>query len=104
MQVTVDSNGTLRNLELSESAGNRPMSQLAAEIMRIAQAARAKVPDLMQDAIADTVGVEDTAAQHILSEARRTFPQPEDEQPEQQSAPERGDFEDDDFSGGSFLR
>ncbi|GGI79388.1 hypothetical protein GCM10011581_15700 [Saccharopolyspora subtropica] len=142
IQVTVGSNGILRNLQLSEKAGNRPMAKLSAEIMRLVQAAQAKLPDLMEQAVADTVGLDDPAAQHVVGRAREQFPDPpededeprrpgsgvqemrfgidDDEEPQQRPRPtapqqrkqppapprRRGpdDFDDEDFSSGSFLR
>ncbi|MEV5539322.1 YbaB/EbfC family nucleoid-associated protein [Saccharopolyspora shandongensis] len=81
IQVTVNSAGILQNLQLSENASNRPMPKLAAEIMRAVQTAQAKVPELMQQAVAGTVGLEDSAAQHVLGQARKYFPEmPEDEE------------------------
>ncbi|SDZ20233.1 YbaB/EbfC DNA-binding family protein [Saccharopolyspora shandongensis] len=76
IQVTIASNGILQNLQLSENASNRPMPKLAAEIMRAVQTAQAKIPELMQQAVAGTVGLEDSAAQHVLGEARKNFPEP----------------------------
>jgi hypothetical protein len=77
--VTVGSSGLLENLELGENAGNRPMAKLAAEIMRTVQLAQAKIPELMQQVAADTVGEDDTAVQHMLGQAKRFFPEaPED--------------------------
>lgn len=79
VQVTIGSNGLLQGLQLSEAAANRPMSKLSAEIMRTVQLAQSKIPDLMQQAVADTVGTEDPAAQHVMGEARRNFPEPPEE-------------------------
>ncbi|MER7012395.1 YbaB/EbfC family nucleoid-associated protein [Saccharopolyspora sp. NPDC000359] len=134
IQVTVDSNGMLQALELSESAGSRPMAKLGAEIMRTVQLAQSKVPDLVQQAVSGTVGEEDPAAAHMVSESRRFFPEPpEDEDepertaglqemdvqleddyepppppPQQPPQPPRRrpveDFDDDDFGNDSFLR
>lgn len=140
VEITVKSNGIVQNVQLAESAANRPMAKLSAEIMRTIQAAQAKLPELMQQAVADTIGLEDSAAQHVLSEARRNFPAPpqddedghqgrggvremqfrvEDDDhdaPPRRQPPQRPgrpprpgrrnpeDFDDDDFSGGSFLR
>jgi DNA-binding protein YbaB len=88
IQVTVNSAGILQNLQLSEKANNRPMAKLAAEIMRAVQTAQAKVPELMQRAVADTVGLEDSAAQHVLGQARKYFPEPpeDDEEPQQRGS------------------
>jgi DNA-binding protein YbaB len=155
VRVTVGSSGILQDLQLADSAGKMPMPRLAAEIMRAVQAAQAKIPELMQQAAADTVGVEDPAVQHVLGQARKHFPEPPEEeeeprrasglqemqfgveddappqrpttpqhptppqhpttqqrppappQPPQPPRPQRrqpDDFDDDDFSSGSFLR
>ncbi|RKT85045.1 YbaB/EbfC DNA-binding family protein [Saccharopolyspora antimicrobica] len=82
IQVTVGSGGMLESLQLLEAASNRPMAKLGAEIMRMVQAAQAKIPELMQQAVADTVGLEDTAAQHVLGQARKYFPEPPEDEPE----------------------
>ncbi|WP_210435609.1 YbaB/EbfC family nucleoid-associated protein [Saccharopolyspora sp. ASAGF58] len=76
IQVTVGSNGILQNIQLTENANNRPMAKLGTEIMRAVQAAQAKIPELMQQAVASTVGLDDSAAQHVLGEARKNFPEP----------------------------
>ncbi|WP_188988738.1 YbaB/EbfC family nucleoid-associated protein [Saccharopolyspora thermophila] len=134
IQVTISSAGILQGLELSDKAGNRPMATLANEIMRVVQAAQSRIPELMQRAVADTVGLDDPAAQHVVGQARRYFPEPPEDEaepqrraagvqemgldteddyeppqrptPPQRPAPHRGpdDFDDDDFSSGSFLR
>ncbi|MCI2417112.1 YbaB/EbfC family nucleoid-associated protein [Saccharopolyspora sp. K220] len=85
IQVTVSSAGILQDLQLAESAGNRPMVRLSVEIMRTVQAAQAKIPELMQQAVVDTVGLDDSAAQHVVDQARRYFPEP----PEDEDAPQQ---------------
>ena len=127
VEVTVGSSGMLQRLELADSAGNRPMHRLAAEIMHVVQLAQSKIPERMQPAAADTVGEDDEAVQHVLGQAKRFFPEapaePEeprrggvremrvevDDEPPQQPRRHTGrrrpdDFDDDDFSRGSFLR
>ncbi|GAB3298991.1 YbaB/EbfC family nucleoid-associated protein [Parasphingorhabdus pacifica] len=91
VRVTVGFNGLLQGLQLSEAAANRPMAKLSTEIMRTVQLAQSKLPDLMQEAVADTVGTEDTAAQHVVSEARRNFPEaPEEDDADQGAAQTSG--------------
>jgi DNA-binding protein YbaB len=122
--VTIASSGTLQDLSLAENAGNRPMAKLGAEIMRLVQTAQAKIPDRMQEAVAGTVGLDDTAAQHVLGQARAHFPEPPDDEPITPNDPranevrpeQRDDYQpprrkrgvedgwDDDFGNGSFLR
>lgn len=128
IQVTVASTGMLQNLQLADSADKRTMPKLAAEIMRLVQQAQAKIPGQMEQAVEDTVGLADSAAQHVLGQARKHFPEPppeeepprgtraneirtsvEDESPppRRQQAPGRrkpDDFDDEDFGNGSFLR
>lgn len=83
VRVTIGSNGLLQDLQLSEAAANRPMSKLSAEIMRTVQLAQSRLPELMQQAVADTVGTDDPAAQHVVGEARRNFPEaPEEDEDE----------------------
>ncbi|MGW1679114.1 YbaB/EbfC family nucleoid-associated protein [Saccharopolyspora sp. NPDC002376] len=133
IQVTVNSSGMLQSLQLAESASSRPMAKLGAEIMSMVQLAQSKVPDMVEQAVVDTVGLEDTAAQHLVTQSRKYFPEP----PEEEEAPQRSsglqemqvpvedDYEppkrppepprqpprrqpvddfDDDFGSGSFLR
>lgn len=121
IQVTVSANGMLTDLRLSDQANNRPMPKLGAEIMRTIQTAQSKIPDLMQQAVEETVGLQDAAAQHVISQARKTFPEPPAEAPVQSNPPASGgsgassytpprrrsgpesDW-DDDFGNDSFLR
>ncbi|NYH80233.1 DNA-binding protein YbaB [Actinopolyspora biskrensis] len=134
VRVTLGSDGILRDLSLSDHAANRPMSKLAAEIMRAVRSAQSRIPELMRQAAADTVGTEDPAVQHVLSRARESFPEPPeseesdeprtsgagvremnlgpDDDDEAASAPEGSarswqrpeESDDDDFEGRSFLR
>ncbi|WP_406688617.1 YbaB/EbfC family nucleoid-associated protein [Saccharopolyspora sp. ID03-671] len=133
IRVTVASSGMLQDLQLADNADNRPMARLGADIMRLVQQAQAKIPGQMQQAVEDTVGMGDSAAQHVLDQARRHFPEPPPEeeppargggrneirtpvedtaqpprrpQPPQQSPGRRrpDDFDDEDFGNGSFLR
>ncbi|WP_019853098.1 YbaB/EbfC family nucleoid-associated protein [Actinopolyspora mortivallis] len=76
VRVTVGSDGTLRDLNLAEHAANRSMSKLSTEIMRVLRCARSRLPELMRQAAAETVGTEDPAVQHVLSKARESFPEP----------------------------
>ncbi|MEB3368717.1 YbaB/EbfC family nucleoid-associated protein [Saccharopolyspora mangrovi] len=127
IQVTISSSGMLQGLQLADNANNRPMPRLGAEIMRLVQQAQAKIPGQMQQAVEDTVGLADSAAQHVLDQARRHFPEPppeeepprgakpneirpaaaDDHQPPrrlQSPGRRRPDDFDDDFGNGSFLR
>lgn len=128
VEVTVGSSGMIENLVLAESAGNRPMAKLSAEIMRVVRLAQSKLPERMRQAAADTVGEDDEAVRHMLGQATRFFPEAPEEPAEpakrpgvqetrvgsgedrpqrparRPSRPAPDDFDDDDFSRGSFLR
>ncbi|PRW62198.1 YbaB/EbfC family nucleoid-associated protein [Actinopolyspora mortivallis] len=91
VSVTVGSDGTLRDLHLAEHAANRSMSKLSSEIMRAVRCARSRLPELMRQAAAETVGTEDPAVQHVLSKARESFPEPPaEEQPDEPRTPGAG--------------
>jgi len=127
IRVTVASTGMLQDLQLADNANNRPMPRLGAEIMRLVQQAQAKIPGQMQQAVEGTVGLADSAAQHVLDQARKHFPEPPPEEepprgarpneirpaaeddhqpPQRRQSPgrRRPDDFDDDFGNGSFLR
>ncbi|TDD89789.1 YbaB/EbfC family DNA-binding protein [Saccharopolyspora karakumensis] len=127
IRVTVASTGMLQDLQLADNANNRPMPRLGAEIMRLVQQAQAKIPDQMQEAVEGTVGLADSAAQHVLDQARKHFPEPPPEEepprgtrpneirpadeddyqpPQRRQSPgrRRPDDFDDDSGNGSFLR
>ncbi|GAB3694975.1 YbaB/EbfC family nucleoid-associated protein [Saccharopolyspora tripterygii] len=81
VQVTLGSNGIVRDIQLSPGAANRPMPKLAAELMRTIALAQSKIPELMRQAVVDTVGLQDASAQHVLTEARKNFPEPPEDDP-----------------------
>lgn len=87
VRVTLSSNGILRDLSLSDQAANRSMSKLAAEIMRAVRSAQSRIPELMRQAAADTVGTEDPTVQHVLSQARENFPEPPESEEPRTSGP-----------------
>ncbi|WP_028662334.1 hypothetical protein, partial [Saccharomonospora iraqiensis] len=63
-----------------ESAQGRRMAELSTQIMRTVQAAQARIPALLQEAMAETVGTEDETAATVFADAKRTFPEPPDEE------------------------
>jgi hypothetical protein len=79
VRVTVSADGSLTDLVLEEP--RQPMSQamslpeLADQIMRCVRRARAQLPGLIERAMSETVG-HDESAEIVLADARRRFPQP----------------------------
>lgn len=76
VELTVASNGILTGIHIAESASARPMSQLSSEIMHTLRVAQSRIPELMERAVADTVGSDDSAGQHIVGRLRARFPEP----------------------------
>jgi DNA-binding protein YbaB len=76
VEVTVDSRGLLKNLAIAEGAAGKRMAEVSAEVMRLVQKAQARIPELLQQAMAETTGTADEAASHLVEEAKSTFPAP----------------------------
>jgi hypothetical protein len=103
------------------------MAEVSAEIMRTLQKAQSRIPELLRQAMAETIGTQDETANVLFAEARKNFPPPpaedvpppvdqelrfgiEDEQPSRPVPPPaprpnrpRRPEDDEDFDGGSFL-
>lgn len=76
VQVTVSASGVLTDLVLRERGQLQPLAQVAAEIMNCVRRAQARIPALLQNSIAATVGEQDPAAHLIVADARTRFPEP----------------------------
>ncbi|HEV2778858.1 MAG TPA: hypothetical protein VGX25_05600 [Actinophytocola sp.] len=85
VRVTVSASGLLTGLEL------RGAEELAEEIMECLARAQARIPDLLRQAVLDTVGEQDPSAHLIVADARKRFAGPEPEEPE--PADMRSDWE-----------
>ncbi|WP_406638267.1 YbaB/EbfC family nucleoid-associated protein [Amycolatopsis sp. WGS_07] len=80
VEVTVDAKGLLKNLVLADSAAGKKMAEVSAEVMRLVQRAQARIPELLQQAAAETVGGDQTT-ETLVADAQRTFPAPPPEEP-----------------------
>lgn len=124
--VTVDSNGGLTNLQLSEQTRGMEPPAVAAAVMSTLRRAQAKLRDRVTALIHESVG-EDIAGENIAATYARRFPDPpedeqdadaaqeelaigrlEDDQPQAEpprrpQRPRRDDG-DDDFGAGGILR
>lgn len=76
VRLTIGSNGILTNLEIAESAKDKRMAEVSAEVMRTLQRAQARIPELLQQAMAETIGTQDETANVLFDEAKRNFPAP----------------------------
>ncbi|HEX6355733.1 YbaB/EbfC family nucleoid-associated protein [Actinophytocola sp.] len=94
VELTVSSKGILTDLRISEQAGARRMAEVSAEVMRTLQRAQSRIPELLQDVLTETVGTQDGVANHVVDEAKKTFPEPpEDEEAESDAMMMRFDAE-----------
>lgn len=93
VELTVSSKGILTDLRISEQAGTRSMAEVSAQIMRTLQRAQSRIPELLQDVLAETVGTQDGVANHVVDEAKKTFPEPPDDEDEPADDPMRFDAE-----------
>ncbi|GAB2987464.1 YbaB/EbfC family nucleoid-associated protein [Saccharothrix stipae] len=81
VRLTIGSNGILTNLEIAESARDKRMAEVSAEVMRTLQRAQSRIPELLQQAMAETIGTQDETANVLFDEAKRNFPTPPHEEP-----------------------
>ncbi|WP_197319146.1 YbaB/EbfC family nucleoid-associated protein [Saccharomonospora sp. NB11] len=79
VEVRINSKGLLTGLTISDSAQGKSMSELSAQIMRTVQTAQSRIPELLQQAMVETVGAEDQTAAKVFDDARKTFPEPPEE-------------------------
>lgn len=89
VEVTINSKGLLTGLTIAESAQDKRMAELSAQIMRTVQTAQSRIPELLQQAMAETVGTEDQTAAKVFEEAKKTFPEP----PAESESPQEEDLE-----------
>ena len=73
--VTVGSNGLLLDLQISDRTP-LPPSGIGAEVVGCLRRAQAKLPDLVGEAMAETVGEDTASAQELLATLRESFPPP----------------------------
>lgn len=76
IELTIGSNGILQHLTIAESARDKRMSEVSGEIMRCLQRAQSRIPELLQEAMAETIGTQDETANVLFNEAKKNFPEP----------------------------
>ena len=81
VKVTITASGLLTDLVLRERWRPEPLPDIAAEIMDCVRRAQAKIPDLLRQAMSDTIGEQDSNTHLLLSEARQRFPEQEPQEP-----------------------
>jgi DNA-binding protein YbaB len=89
IEVTINSKGLLTNLVIAERVNVKSMAQLSGQIMNTVQRAQSRLPELLQQAMAETVGTQDATANKVFEDARKTFPEPPPDEPVTPAAPDR---------------
>ena len=79
VKVTVSAGGQLIDLVLRERWHPDPLPDIAAEIMDCLRRAQARIPELLRQAMFETVGPQDPSAHLLVAEAKRRFPEPVEE-------------------------
>jgi DNA-binding protein YbaB len=79
VRVTVDHNGLLTDIRMTDAVRSMEPAEIAANVMAAIRRARSRYPGRLAEILADTVGTEDPAARHILARAEQHFPADPDE-------------------------
>ncbi|WP_197321093.1 YbaB/EbfC family nucleoid-associated protein [Saccharomonospora sp. NB11] len=127
VEVTVDGNGVLTRLELSERTRGMDPASVSATIMGCLRQAQARLREQVASLVSETVGDDDPAGSNIVNQYAERFPYSVDEEEtarqeprsslgrlgEETDAdrreprrprPRRYDEDDEDLGGGSILR
>jgi DNA-binding protein YbaB len=99
VSVTVGHNGLPTDIRMTDGVRSMEPSEIAGNVMAAMRKAQSRYPERLAAILADTVGEEDPAAQHILAKAHESFPSVPDEEPETPRRQERmsiGHVEEDD--------
>jgi DNA-binding protein YbaB len=102
VSVTVDQNGVVSALDLTDAALRKQPAQLSAEILGAMRTAQAQIATRMQEVMAPIIGEDSATMDALMGGYHERFPEPPPENP----APARptGPTDDDDFGGHNFAR
>jgi DNA-binding protein YbaB len=103
VSVTVDQNGVVSALDLTDAALRKQPAQLSAEILGAMRTAQAQIAAKMQEVMAPIIGDDSATMGALMGGYHERFPEPPPEEP---VAPRRppGPSDDDDFGGHNFAR
>ena len=91
VQVTVSTTGVLTGLVLKERWQQPlPASAVAAQIMECLARAQARIPNLLGQAMFETIGPNVPAAELVVADARKRFPEPP---PQAERQPQRAEWQ-----------
>lgn len=95
VRVTVGHNGLPTDIAMTDQVLRMTPDEIAANVMAGIRKAQSRYPERLAEILADTVGTEDPAAQHIMVTAEQNFPPVEpDDEPAEDPRPRYSDIED----------
>jgi len=100
VSVTVDQNGIVSALDLTDAALRKRPAQLSSEILGAMRTAQAQIAARMQEVMAPIIGGDSATMDALMGGYQERFPEPPPEPP----AERRGPTDDDDFGGHNFAR
>jgi DNA-binding protein YbaB len=103
VSVTVDQNGVVSALDLTDAALRKQPAQLSSEILGTMRTAQAQIATRMQEAMAPILGGDSATMDALMGGYHEKFPEPEPEDPAAARRP-AGPSDDDDFGGHNFAR
>nr|WP_246300563.1 YbaB/EbfC family nucleoid-associated protein [Actinopolyspora biskrensis] len=86
VRVTVDQNGNMSDLELTDGALRRRPDELSSEIMSTARSARTQLSERMREAMEPVLGSDTETLESVLSGVRDRFPGDSEEPAERGAA------------------
>lgn len=103
VSVTVDQNGIVSALDLTDAALRKQPAQLSADILGAMRTAQAQIASRMHEVMAPIIGEDSATMDALMGGYEERFPEPPPEEP---AAPARptGPVDDDDFGGHNFAR
>jgi hypothetical protein len=79
VSVTVGNNGIPTDITMAEAVRGMPPQEIAAAVMAAMRKAQSRYPARLAEILAETVGEDDLAGQHIVAVAERNFPPPQED-------------------------
>ncbi|MFD4639627.1 YbaB/EbfC family nucleoid-associated protein [Lentzea sp. NPDC058436] len=101
VSVTVDQNGIVSALDLTDAALRKQPAQLSADILGAMRTAQAQIAAKMQEAMAPIIGGDSATMDALMGGYHERFPEPPPVEP---PARPTGPSDDDDFGGHNFAR
>lgn len=102
VSVTVDQNGIVSALDLTDAALRKQPAQLSSEILGAMRTAQAQIASRMQEVMAPIIGGDSETMGALLGGYQERFPEPPPEEPGERRP--SGPSDDDDFGGHNFAR